>query len=358
MTLYNVDIFDRQLEFVYNATASVTDIDDDYLSPNVNSIAVPSTSLIESGQFIRLESKSFTFFGLIVDASPGETDTIVRFKSFISIFDEPFLFDSMLQRSTSLEETMARYISDLYILNEDIEQNLPITITVDPNIDLTNSWALGLVPERDDTYFCIGNLYKDLIITALKKYGVVIDVVPNLSNRVVNLRITKKYDVFKIDADLENVYVKTLKYNNSSSGPNKLTVYNAEDFGQSVTFYVHTDDSWDTEDRDRVLPVVQEVKSVTPAYDVEDHDEAFYEAAVDAAYSTISGSAYDNLIELETQIGDTIVKPEQLLIGQVVSIWYWGDMYSSILTGRIIKNNKITLLFGSERIEYSKRAAF
>lgn len=362
MQQYNVDIFDRQLNFVFNASAPVTSIDDDYISSTVNTVEVPATDLVKSGQFIRLESDTFSFFGVVTDASPGEHVTSIQFKSFITVFDEDFLFDSLLQRSASLshqtlEETIEKYIQELYITNTDSSQNLPITITVDPSIKQTEVWALGMATENDSTYFCIGNLYKNMIVTALKKYGIVIDVVPDLSEKLIKLRITKKTTAVKIDADLKNVYMKTLKYKNKSAGTNKLVVYNIENFNQSVTFYVHTDDSWDDEDRDRVIPVIREIRSVTPDSDIADPSAAFMVAATEAAYSSISGSAYDNLIELETYIGDPIVKPEELRIGQSVSISYKGAKYTSILTGRKINNSKITLLFGSERIEYSKRVA-
>lgn len=362
MQQYNIDIFDRKLNFIHNASASINSIDDDYISSTINTIEIPATDRVKSGQFIRLESDQFTFFGVITDSSPGEHVTTVQFKSFVSIFDEDFLFDSSLQRSASLshqtlEETIAKYIQELYVTNSDSPQNLPISVTVDPNIKQTEAWALGMITERDDTYFCIGNLYKNMIVTSLKKYGIVVDVIPDLSEKVIRLRITKKTVPFKIDAELKNVYLKTLKYKTKTSGPNKLTIYNIDNFNQSITFYSHTDDSWDDEDRDRVIPVVREVRTVIPDSDISDPTTAFVYAATEIAYDVLSGSAYDNLIELETYIGDPIIKPEELLIGQSVSIWYKGAKYTSILTGRKINNRKITLLFGSERIEYSKRVA-
>lgn len=362
MLLYKVDVFDRKLNFVFNGLTSIPSIDDDYISPAINSIELPATDLIKSGYFIRLESELFTFFGLITDASPGENITIVQFRSFISIFDEDFLFDRSLQYSAALshqtlEETMEKYIQELYVTNSDSFQNLPIIVSVDPSITQTERWALGMVAERDDTDFCIGSLYQNMIVTALKKYGVVIDVIPDLSNKVIKLRITKKSGLDRIDADLKNVFLKTLKYKTKNSTTNKLVVYNTDDFSQSITFYVHNDDTWDAEDRDRVTPVIREVRSVTPDAEISDPSTAFASAAVDVAYSTISGSAYDNLIELDSYIGDPIVKPEKIPIGKIVSIWYKGAKYTSILTGRKINNEQITLLFGSERIEYSKRVA-
>lgn len=359
MILYNADIFDGQLNFVFHAAVSIRNIDDDYISPTLNSVELPATDLIKSGHFIRLESDLFVFFGVITDVLPGENVTTVKFKSFITIFDDEFLFDSSLQllSTQTLEATIEKYIQELYVTNSDTYQNLPISISIDPNIRQTTAWALGMVSERDDTYFCIGNLYSNVIVKALKKYGVAINVFPDLSEKKIRLRITKNMVPFNIDADLKNVHVKTLKYNAKSSNTNKLVIYNLDDFSQSITFYVHTDNTWDDEDQDRVVPVIRDIRSVSPYSDIEDPQEAFIDSAISMAYSILSGSAYDNLIELEVSLGDPIVKPEEILIGQCVSIWYKGAKYTSILTGRKINDNTITLLFGSERIEYSKRAA-
>ena len=54
-------------------------------------------------------------------------------------------------------------------------------------------------------------------------------------------------------------------------------------------------------------------------------------------------------------VDDVNITPMELYIGQVVEVYYKGASYKSILTGRILDGNKITLIFGSERIEYTKR---
>ena len=168
----------------------------------------------------------------------------------------------------------------------------------------------------------------------------------------IHLTITKKPTPFKISADQENIVVKTLKYSDKNIGVNKLIVYNENNYNQSLTFYVHPDKTWNTTNSNRISPVVRGIKLVTPQ---EDTVSSFEEAAVEAAYSELSSSSWDNCIELEAYVDDINVTPMELAIGQVVTVYYKEASYTTILTGRILDGNKITLIFGSDRIEFSKR---
>ena len=363
MLQYSVDIFNRSLGFVgHTIIDNSVNIDDDYISAKTNTIEFGTIDeQISNGDFIRLQNEQTSFFGVISDVTPGKYKTAIQFRPFISIFDELFLFDTKTQSTDTnvehltLEETIEFYINSLYVNNEDTLQNLPITVTIDPNIVQTSEWSLNVTPDTKDSHYSIIHLYSVLIVNALKKYGVSIQVNPSFRNRRIYLTITKKLQVFKIDANLDNVAVKTLKYNDRPSGINKLVVYSDQDYSQSIVFYVYTDRSWGIENTDRITPVSVETRSVTPDEDFEDPVEGFASAALDLAYSTLSGLQWDNLIELEVSPVDKNIQPNNMEIGQAVSIWYKGGKYTSILTGRLISPNSVTLLFGSERIEYSKR---
>lgn len=362
MLQYNVEFFDRTLSYVFGCVIDGVPIEDDYISTKVTKIDIPATQEVENGHFIRLQNERVEFFGVVSDVSPGEYVTKVAFKSFVSVFDEDFLFDTSRQGTANtnhptLEATILYYISILYVNPTDTHQRLPINIEIDSRIEQTSKWSLNVTPETEGSHYRIMNLYSVLITGALKEYGVAIDVSPNFRTKTINLTITKRLNAFKIDADADNILVKTIKYNERQTGINKLVVYNTDDYTRSLTFYVHTDRSWDTEDVDRITPVSRSVRSVAPSHNSEgeDEDDAFINAALDIAYSVLSGVTWDNLIELDAQYSDPNVDPLGLKIGQMVTIYYKGASYSSILTGRIFSDDAITLLFGSERIEYTKR---
>ena len=358
MQQFNVDIFDRSLSFVYNALIDAATIDDDYISAALNIIEVPSTQLVENGQFIRLQNEDYNFFGIIAEVSPGEVATRIGFRSFLTIFDEEVLFDTNWQGTgnagirPTLEAAIRNFISDTYITTSDTYQRLPITITIDSAITETLNWSFGLMPEKDTSHYTVVNLYSEVIVRALKEYGIAITINPVFKDHTIQLTITKKPTPFKIGADQENIVVKTLKYSDKNIGVNKLIVYNADNYSQSLTFYVHADKSWNTTNSDRITPVVRGIKLVTPQ---ESTVDSFSAAATEAAYGELSSSSWDNCIELEVYVDDVNVTPMELDIGQVVTVYYKGASYTTILTGRVLDGDKITLIFGSERIEYSKR---
>ena len=360
MQQFSVDIFNRKMVYVCNGQTAVTSIDDDYISPNTNAIEIQKVSKeINSGYFIRLQNEKNQFFGLITNVSPGENQITIQFTSFVSIFSETMLFWTRFQGTESgheysLEWTIKHFIETFYIVNSDTLMNLPITVDIDPNISRTMRWSLGIRSDRDEINYTTIDLYSDLIIPALKKYGVSITVTPDFNAKLINLKVTKSKKTLNVDGNLDDVTVRTLKYNNRPLGTNKLEVVNSNDVnGTSIIYYAHPDRTFDTSNTNRITPVNYETRLVSPS---EDTVASFQEAALDEAYNIFAGSSYDNLIELEAAPDNPNIRPMELEIGQRISLWYEEGIYTSILTGKIIEDHSIVLLFGSERIQYTKRA--
>lgn len=359
MQQFNVDIFDRTLTYVTNEQAAVSSIDDDYLSPHTNTITILNTEEeFKAGYFIRLQNDKLSFFGLITDVSPGEFETTIQFSSFISIFRETILFYLGYQgteagHSVTLEDRIRDYIAAYYVNHADTYVRLPLRVYVDPNITQTNRWYVGIISNKEGFNYATPDIYTDLIVPALKKYGVAIVVTPDFNAKRINLKITKSSKTLNIDGNLDDVTIRTLKFNDRPLGTNRLTLVNGNNANQQITYYVHPDRSFDTNNTNRITPVAFETRIVNPS---ENTQAAFQAAALDEAYNVFSGNSWDNLIELEVAPDNQNILPMEMEIGQKVTIWYKNATYSSILTGKIIEDHKIVLLFGSERIEYTKRA--
>lgn len=358
MQQFSVDVFDRSLTYVCNGLTSVSSIDDDYISPKTNIITIPKVSeSIIAGYFIRLQNEKFNFFGVITDVSPGEFETTIQFSSFISIFRETILFYLGYQgteagHSVTLEDRIRAYIAAYYVNHADTYVRLPLRVYVDPNITQTNRWYVGIISNKEGFNYATPDIYTDLIVPALKKYGVAIVVTPDFNAKRINLKITKSSKTLNIDGNLDNVTVRALKYNDRPLGANRLTLVNGNNANQQITYYVHPDRTFDTNNTNRITPVAFETRIVNPS---ENTQAAFQAAALDEAYNVFSGNSWDNLIELEVDPDDENIQPMELEIGQKITLWYNGASYTSILTGRIIEESCIVLLFGSERIEYTKR---
>lgn len=334
-------------------------IDDDYLSVQTTVIEIGATDKVQNGQFIRiLRDNDDCFFGIVTDVSPGEYATQVSFKPFIALFETDVLFDTSCQyantEALSLENVLKDYITAYYVSNSDALQNYPIDITVPPMGQSpskhTVSWGMNIKSDVENAQRAIIGLYGVLITNALKNFGIAINVVPNFRTGRIELTIGTVDGTRVIDADLDNVDVKTLKVNDRPNGTNKLIVYNTENFNQKVEFYAHTDHTWSLVNEDRIVPVVYDLKTATPEEGV-----TFELAAVQVAYDELSGLTWDNLIELDCAPNDPLVNPTTMQIGQEVTILYADGTYSSILTGKSVTFETVTLTFGSERIKYTKR---
>ena len=359
MQRFSVDVFDRSLRYVCNAQTVIPSVDDDYISPRTNELEMPkATDEISAGYFIHLKSDENDFFGLITDVSPGEYTTTIHFASFISVFNETILFWVGFQglkdgHENPLEGTIAHLIRTYYVTTTDRLMCLPLNVYLDPDVPDIQKWTLGITRTRDEANFAIVNIYTDLIIPALKRYGVSLVVTPDFNAKMINIKVTRSTKSFNIDGDLDNVTIRTLKFNNRPLGTNKLEVVNNYNPNTKITYYVHPDMTFNTTNTDRITPVAFATSMIMPR---ENTTASFQEAALEEAYNVFSGAAWDNLIELEVSPDDKIVKPKELEIGQKISLWYKGAIYTSILTGKIVEDGCIVLLFGSERIEYTKRS--
>lgn len=359
MQQFNVDIFDRSLSYVCNGQTIVSSIDDDYLSPKTNTIAISKVDKeIIAGYFIRLQSDETDFFGLITDVSPGEFETTIQFSSFITVFNETILFWVGFQgleagHVNPLEGTIAHHIRTYYVTTTDRLMYLPLNIYVDPNITEIKQWTLGITRTKEEIDFTTLSIYADLIVRALKRYGVSLIVTPDFNRKMIDIKVTRSSKTLNIDGELNDVTVRTLKYNNRPLGTNKLEIVNNLDPNTTITYYVHPDMTFDTNNTNRITPVAFETRMIVPQ---ENTTASFQAAAKEEAYNVFSGAAWDNLIELEVAPDNQNILPMEMEIGQKVTLWYKGATYSSILTGKIIEDHNIILLFGSERIEYTKRA--
>lgn len=184
MQQYNVEFFDRTLTYKHRDIVYGINIDDDYLAAVTNSMDISATDLVINGDFIRITSDDVDFFGVVSDVSPGEYITTVSYRPFITIFDEPFAFnitrqgiDSSISHWT-LEGTIKAYIDWFYTAgmsstDPDELQKLPLEVNIVPSENnRVKNWTFYYEAQVEGTDYCITSLYSDIIVPALKLYGV------------------------------------------------------------------------------------------------------------------------------------------------------------------------------------------
>ena len=360
---------DHYLKYVYNDTTDMVYIDDDYLAVQATIFEIRPTTVVQTGHLVRLLRDEETyFFGIVTNVEPTDYTTKVTTSPFISIFDESILFDTAVQgkeadanATYSLENVLKFYIEQNYKNNTDSLQNYPIEVVVPEDVSKhTQAWDMDcgvdfLREDGEGAQKVVINMYETLIVNALKVYGIAINSSVNFTTGLITLTVGKIETKKIIDGDLDNVKIPTLKVNDRPKGVNKLIVYNANDYSMSAVFYVHPNRQFDVNNTDRILPVSVEITTASPDADAKDQELAFAAAAIEAAYQNLSGLEWDDLIELQCATNDAVINPMLIKIGQLVTIYYKDGIYSSILTGRTVSEGTVTLIFGSERITFTKK---
>lgn len=356
MTACNIDFFDQQtLECIWHDSADMPDIDDDYISATTSKVVIGKTTAVTNGAWIRF-SGDFEWIGLVTEVDNTGTDqTTVSFKPFVARFDEDLIFDTRKQGgSTSLEAVIAQWFFARFV-NVDTYQKLPLGFTTSST---TSNWGFNLKPSKEGSYFLATGAYKTLLVKAMTKYGIAVTPSFDFADKTISLNIRTYPDKIKIDADLDNVSIKTFDIHKSSQTVNKLVVWCYEDLASPVVYYLHPDETYDTTNASRITPVVQDEElteySGTDADSLSTADK-IKKAAAAAASSKFSGTEWSSLIELECSVDDALLKPVAMPFGQQVVIYHDGASYPSILTGKAYKSGVCTLSFGTVRYDLIKR---
>ncbi len=346
MSLYNVEIFSDH--FVYRDSVQVSDkgdFENDYLSVTVNKIDLPGTDLrAGKGDYIRITGNELEISGIITGVTDKATFTQIEYKSFLSMMDVEVYYDRTRLQKISLEQWLAEIISGIYVQNADPDQNVyGMEVVYDGR-------TAGALLDMDKN---IGNLY-ELLQKALINYQVAVQFSICVTQKKLLVRISAITGrVIYIESDLPNILKKQFNFKPSGHAYNKMTVYNELKESEYLIFYLETGGriTIKPDPAKRITPVIF---TTTYAKHEDDDDRSFYDVAYDKAYNKLNAEKYDNLIELETEIRDRLVRPLAMQIGQKVAIIREGSVYETILTGIRI-GETVTLMFGTVRLELTKK---
>lgn len=345
--MYNLEVFTDQFEYVdFDFIDERQPLDMDYLAYNAYTV---TTKMMDAkkGYFVRItRDNAHVASGYIADVQPGKTTQEISIKPLQSLFDVEVFYTPVSDCITWL----ATNIQAALMNNADTLQNRPITLTYTASAD-----ALPL------TGF---NLHKtvnilSVIISALKTYGVVCTMSLDVTNKRIVVDIAQQTATQTIEANLENVLQSSVTLGDSYGSTNKLIIRktdkdSGENLGETI-FYLHNDGTINTTDTNRIYPVFWELETL----DTEDDQTAaqWLEKATARAKEVLEPAKYDNEIVLMYDVDDQIVHPADAQIGTDTTIYLDGLTYASILTGKKIEGQKITLTYGVVRQDLTKKLA-
>jgi len=336
MRPYNIELFDRS--YGYRSSCQVSDIQtqEDYLSMESNSMDF-SEIKAEIDDYITITNSGFKLTGIVYSAEPQDEKTRVIFKPTLSILDIDVLCDTSTLSNVSLEAWVADLIAENYLTSSDSAQNIS-------GLEITVLSSTSGVISLDSN---IANMM-DIVTSLFLTYGITIDAMVNPGEKKLEVKIeNKNLEAIAIEADLPNIIKKKVKILKANESINKLTVINQDNTTQRIIYYKNKAGGISTTNADRIIPVVP--KTVFASGD--DFSATAYEKAV----TTLTSEELNNLIEITTISGDTLVNPEKLYIGQSVRVITKEMSYYSILTGRKVEAGKTTLIFGAIRNQLTKK---
>lgn len=363
MKPYNVEIFDRDLNYVCNSLASSVKYKTDIMDPEKYKVDLTGITT-EKGYFIHLQRDNEDYIGIITsyeDKKKGLKTLTVN--EVPSLFDVELLID-VNDFNYTFEEYIEKLISSVFI-NGDESMRIPMDITISSR---TENWIIDYdvenEPDEDEEEPPIKvafiNLFDDVILPAFTVHQIRLDWKVDINNRKIILDIGKnEAEPIVIESDLTNIIEKSVVIRKTSNETNKVTVYNEEDYRQSITWYLHTDGSFSEDNRDRIEPVSYKLikckKKTEKDKDTKEEIvvQTFQEVALEKAGEAFGRNKYTNLIKLKMANDDELINPKGLKVGQVVQIISNGVIYESILTAREI-DTTTTLIFGTIRLELTK----
>ena len=146
MKQFNVELFDRNFNFLFNTCADKIKYKEDYLDPEKAKIVVTSDARISANSIIRLYRDGEEYAGIISDVKAKDDGTTeVTFLSVEALFDSEIIID-VAEITGTMEQYMKARMDELYVTNSDICQRMPIEIEA---VSQTSNWTFDYEIENE-----------------------------------------------------------------------------------------------------------------------------------------------------------------------------------------------------------------
>ena len=349
MKPFNVEVFSQDYVLKHHTNINALTYSYDYLSPKSNNVQVAFSEDFAIGDYIRIYRDDEAYFGRIKGitiVNTAGTAASVEYEPFEILFQREVMFDVTQQGTKSIEQTIADTITAWWISNADAAQNVPGL-----NVTITSStaWDFQLQPAVEGLTQRTVNFYDQIIVPAMTRLNVGVRVTPDPYNQQIDVSIGKAdAEVYTVEADLPNVIVSNVVLNETNEDTNKLLVYDATNLTDVIVYYKHPDRTYDTQDRDRIIPVIYQITTVTP-----NEQDTFADLAAREAAKLFENTSANNLIELTVLNDDGLVGAKTMQIGQTVNVVSGGKVYPSVLTGKEV-GTVTRLIFGTIRIDLTQ----
>ena len=337
-----IEFFDDNFNLLSAHMVEVQSIGTDYLTFEPSQISIHGDSKARRGCFCRI-SGTISFEGVVSDIQPTAAGETVSVRPLQALFD----FEVFNTAFDDVAVFISDAITENIVSNADNLQNRPVVIT--------NS-APAAQRQIANTSATVNLL--TLISSALKIYGIAVDCKLDLSKpgKGVVVDIKQITDKKTIEADKPNVIQKSITLGDSYGSVNKIIIRKTEKDSETgivsvldtVPFFLHTDGTVSSVDKNRITPVFWKLEDIATAED-------WNSKALAKATEKLTPQQFDNEIVLTYRKGDNITRPGLMKIGTTATVLYNRKPYSSILTGKTMQKDTVTLTFGCVRVALTKK---
>lgn len=265
MRPYEIEIFDNNLNFKFNALLNAFDYKVDAISQAKNTFKITKDFKPSSdprGWFVIIERwdnmghLAEYYNGVIVAFEESEDFNAVTFSDIVTLFDVNVPLLTVGIQGVSIESYISNVITNTFVNNSDAAQNISIIADVS-----TRSTTYGSLDcfNTDDEVVSV-NILHDLINQAYGAYGIYVSVEISMQYRALYVRIgVPSHTTRTIEGDLPNVIDSqfTIKKEQNTQ-VNKVIIFDKHTMTERY-YYLYTDGTVSTSSaisgKTRVTPV-------------------------------------------------------------------------------------------------------
>lgn len=349
MKRYRADIYTSDFTFVDFGAVSEYELNNDYLTMERSEITIAKvvTPAIR-GYLILKEGAAQVYAGIVESFTVEEGRTVITCAPLISLLDYDAFINCSVLQSVTIEQAIADVLTATYA-GTDSEQNLT---GFSATYEAVNT-------DAEFTTQLTNNLY-EFCIDALRRYLVIVTFSVNVPNQTITANIghIDTSSQWAIKTSVADVIDYEITVDTQKNSLNKIKYFNTEDYTNTVTYYLHSDGTIDTDSTtDRITPVVYTEKTAE-ATTFDDVTFTFEQSALSDAKQSMGLSEYDNEIRLIVNESSKLIDIGD--IGQIYIVYDKnGTSYKSVLTGtRFTIDNPPELVFGMIRTALTSKIKF
>ena len=349
MRRFRAELYTAAFGYVGFGPVSSYELNNDYLTAERSEFVIPKViKPTIKGYLILKEGASQIYAGIVESYSVDEGATTITCAPLISLLDYDAFLNYSTLKSVTIEQAIADTLTATYAGSDSVQNLTGFSATYE---------AVNSDPEF--TQEQINNLY-EFCLNALRRYLVVVSFDVDVPNSAITAHVghVDTNSQWSIKASVADVIDCEIVVDSLKTSLNKIKYYDLADYTNTVTYYLHTDGTIDSDgSSDRITPVIY-AERTSEATTFDNVTFTFAQTAKSDANQSMGVSAYDNEIRM------TVNEKSKLFsignIGQIYIIYdEQGAQYESILTGtRYTADTPPELVFGMIRTSLTSKIKF